>query len=405
VTPPLPAAVRHPPAVKLLVINYEYPPIGGGGGVICRDICEEIGSRGHEVTVITSGLGDSPSYESTNGVGIHRVPVMMRSKRDVASLPSMLSYVPLCVRKGTALFRSRRFDVINTHFAVPSGPAGHWLSERFRVPNVLTIHGGDIFDPSKALSPHRTFGLRQTVRRMLCSADRVVAQSSDTMQNARRYYGVDRPIDIVPLGIRPNSYPAKTRAALDLPAGDKIFVTIGRLVRRKNLPELLEIFAGVREKIPCSLLIIGDGPEMEPVERRIRELGLGVSVRMTGRVDEERKFQYLSAADIYLSTALHEGFGIVFLEAMECGLPIVCYNRGGQTDFLSDGVTGYLVSLGDKERFTERIMDLARSDSVHKRIGAHNKEYAKGFYIDRCADRYMDIFVAASSRSGGCIAT
>lgn len=143
--------------MNLLVINYEYPPIGGGGGVICRDICEEVASKGHGVTVITSGFEGLLSYEHLDGVDIHRVRVMMRWRRDAASLPSLLSYVPLCVWKGAALLRAGRFDVINTRFAVPSGPAGQSLSDRFRVPNVLTIHGGDIFDPSKALSPHRTF--------------------------------------------------------------------------------------------------------------------------------------------------------------------------------------------------------------------------------------------------------
>ncbi len=383
--------------MNILVVNYEYPPIGGGGGVICRDICEEIASKGHRVTVITSLFGGQPPYEKINGVEIHRIPVLMRTKQNVASLPSMLSFVPLCIRKGAALFRNERFDVINTHFAVPSGPAGHHLSCRFGIPNVLTIHGGDIFDPSKALSPHRTIGLKQTVRKMLECADRVVAQSSDTRNNSRTYYGVDRHIDIVPLGIRPNPYPAKTRRELSLPDDGFVFVTIGRLVRRKNLPDLLEAVAGIRKEMPCTLMVIGDGPEKEPLERKIREWNMGDSVRMTGRVDDEQKYQYLLAADLYLSTALHEGFGIVFLEAMECGLPVVCYDRGGQTDFLKDGETGFLVRLGDKKEFKEKISHLLSSSETRKRIGEYNREYVKEFYIDRCADRYIEIFRAASS--------
>lgn len=386
--------------MNILVINYEYPPVGGGGGVICRDICEEIASRGHRVTVITSRFDCLPSYERTGEVGIHRVPVLMRSKQNVASLPSMLSYVPQCVRKGAELFRSQRFDVINTHFAIPSGPAGHHLSGRFRVPNVLSVHGGDIFDPSKSFSPHRTVGLKQTVRRMLKGADRVVAQSSDTKDNSRRYYGIRRHIDIVPLGIRPNPYPAKSRRELDLPDDDFIFVTIGRLVRRKNLPELLEIFAVLRNEISCTLLVIGDGPDMETLARMIREMNAGDSVRMTGRVDDERKFQYLCAADLYLSTASHEGFGIVFLEAMESGLPVVCYDRGGQRDFLKDGETGFLVRLGDREGFTEKVKNLHISVQTRKRIGEHNREYVKEFYIGRCADRYLEIFDSAISSRG-----
>ena len=388
--------------MNILVINYEYPPIGGGGGVICRDISEEIASKGHRVTVITSLFDGLLPYESINRVGIHRVPVLMRSKRDVASLPSMLSYVPRCVRKGAELLRAQRFDVINTHFAVPSGPAGHHLSGRFRVPNVLTIHGGDIFDPTKTLSPHRTFGLKQTVRMMLEGADRVVAQSSDTRNNSRIYYGVDRHIDIIPLGIRQNPYPVKTRKELDLPDAGWLFVTIGRIVRRKNIPDLLEVFAELRKEIPCTLLVIGDGPEMGALKRKIQEMNIGESVRMTGRVDEERKFQYLCAADLYLSTALHEGFGIVFLEAMECGLPIVCYDRGGQTDFLKEGETGSLVRLGDREGFKKQMIDLLISDQKTRRIKEHNRQYVKEFYISRCADRYLEIFDSASSfRKGG----
>jgi glycosyltransferase involved in cell wall biosynthesis len=246
--------------------------------------------------------------------------------------------------------------------------------------------------------------LKQTVRMMLEGADRVVAQSSDTRNNSRIYYGVDRHIDIIPLGIRQNPYPVKTRRELDLPDAGWVFVTIGRIVRRKNIPELLEVFAEVRKEIPCMLLVIGDGPEMGTLGRKIQEMNIGESVRMTGRVDDERKFQYLCAADLYLSTALHEGFGIVFLEAMECGLPIVCYDRGGQTDFLKEGETGSLVRLGDREGFKNQTIDLMISDQKRRRIREHNREYVKEFYIGRCADRYLEIFDAVLSRKGGNVA-
>jgi glycosyltransferase involved in cell wall biosynthesis len=266
----------------------------------------------------------------------------------------------------------------------------------------LSILGGDIFDPSKILSPHRTFGLKQTVRKILRGADRVVAESSDVERNARLYYGFNRHIDILPLGIRPSPYPVKTRRELGLPDDDIVFVTIGRLVRRKNVLELLEIFADLRLETPCTLVIIGEGPEREALERKIFELDIGNSVMLLGRVDDEQKFGYIAAADVYLSTAIHEGFGLVFLEAMECGLPVVCYDRGGQTDFLKDGETGFLVRLGDGDGFREKVKDLMVSDQKRKRIGVHNREYVKEFYIGRCADRYLDIFDSAISlRRGG----
>ena len=381
--------------MNILVINYEYPPIGGGGGVICKDISEEIATKGHRITVVTSHYDSLPEQEIMNGVTIIRLPVVMRGKKDVASFLSMISYVPLCIRKVASLLRRERYDVINTHFAIPSGPAGQYVSDKYRIPNVLSIHGGDIFDPSKSLSPHDTIGLKQTVRKMLKKADRVVAQSSDTKSNAEKYYGVDRKIDIVPLGIRPNTHPAKSRQDLGLPAEKYVFSTIGRLVKRKNIEDLLHIVKQIQLSAPSVLLIMGDGPEKDFIETRIRELQLEGVVRLLGRVSDEQKYEYLNASDGYLSTAIHEGFGIVFLEAMECGLPVICYDRGGQRDFLENGRTGYLVELGNKAEFASRLEELLKSPSLRAEIGSHNKEYVKEFYIGSVAQKYLSIFQEA----------
>ncbi|NIS74180.1 MAG: glycosyltransferase, partial [Deltaproteobacteria bacterium] len=227
-----------------------------------------------------------------------------------------------------------------------------------------SIHGGDIFDPSKSYSPHKTVGLKQTVRKMLKRADRVVAQSSDTKNNAKTIYSVDRDIDIVPLGISPNPYDIVTRERLSLPSNRFIFSTIGRLVRRKNLEDLLHVVHELGETLPALLLIMGDGPEKSNIEKKVSELRLHDKVMLMGRVSDKEKFQHLAASDVYVSTAIHEGFGIVFLEAMECGLPVVCYDRGGQVDFLESGITGFLVPLGKRDTFRERLIELFHNGNL-----------------------------------------
>jgi glycosyltransferase involved in cell wall biosynthesis len=208
--------------MNVLVVNYEYPPIGGGGGVICKDISEEIASKGHRVTVVTSHYDSLPLQEYSNGVTIIRLPVVMRGKKDVASILSMISYVPLCIRKAASLLRRERYDVIHTHFAIPSGPAGQYISDKYGIPNVLSIHGGDIFDPSKSLSPHDTIGLRQTVRKMLRMADRVVAQSSDTKSNAEEVLRGRSEDRHRPSRHRPNAF-HESRQDLGLPRTKYVF--------------------------------------------------------------------------------------------------------------------------------------------------------------------------------------
>jgi glycosyltransferase involved in cell wall biosynthesis len=387
--------------MKVLMINYEYPPVGGGGGVLCRDLAEGMVDRGHEVSVVTSQFENSPRSEEVNGVTLHRVPVWMRRQQNVASMASMLSYVPMAIGRGGELLAGRSYDLINTYFAVPSGPAGCYLSWRYDLPDVLHILGGDIYDPSKSLSPHRIPFLRGTVGKMMQWADRVVAESTEVENNARRYYGTTRHIDIIPLAVRPNPYESASRAGLGLKEQRFTLVTVGRLIRRKNLSELLEIFGTIHGRIPCQLLIVGEGPERKGLEEQAAAMGLADSVTFAGRVSERRKFELLLASDVYVSTALHEGFGIVFLEAMECGLPVVCYDRGGQTDYLGNGETGYVVGFSDKDTFANQCCFLYEHEQIRMNVSSHNASYVKNFYIDKFVERHLVVFDKAIADHGG----
>ena len=385
--------------MRILVINYEYPPIGGGGGFVTRDIMEQIVKFGHNVSIITSNFKGLKKYEIVNGVEVFRVPVLHRKKEEVATLPSLLSYFPSCLLHTPFLLNGHKYDVINTHFAIPSGPAGYILSKLYRLPNVLSILGGDIFDPSKSLSPHKVPLLSTTVQNMINSADRVVASSSDTKANAYRFYMVNREIDIIPLGIKPPLFEKNTRHNFGLDPNEIVFSSIGRLIKRKNLNDVIEILARIKKHYKFKFLIMGDGPERNHLERLIKQFRLEGMVRMMGNVSDEVKFQLLNLSDCYLSTSLHEGFGLVFLEAMECGLPIVCYNRGGQNDFLINKKTGFLVALGDKKAFHDRIIELIQNPDMKDEMCYYNKNLVKKYYISNCAERYISIFQEVISES------
>lgn len=170
-------------------------------------------ARRHEVTVLTSRAGDLPAQDVELGVRVLRVPVMFRRQLAVANFPSMLSYLPAAGWRAARLRRTTRFDVINTHFVVPTGPIGQWIADLYGVPNVLSVHGGDLFDPSKRLSPHRHAWLRWPVKQLLERADAVVAGSRDTRGRVDGIYGVHRKIDLIPLGIdRPPKVNAVSRS-------------------------------------------------------------------------------------------------------------------------------------------------------------------------------------------------
>jgi glycosyltransferase involved in cell wall biosynthesis len=111
-----------------------------------------------------------------------------------------------------------------------------------------------------------------------------------------------------------------------------------------------------------------------------------------GAVWGESKFEYLAAADIFVLPSVHEGFGLVFLEAMHCGLPVIASTSGGQTDFLQDGETGFLVPVGAVEALADRILRLANDGRLRKQISEYNAQYVKRFDIAAVAERYEAVF-------------
>jgi len=376
--------------MKILICNYEYPPLGGGGGVVTAQLVEQLSKR-HDITVLTSQAFDLPEESRENGARIIRVPVFGRRKMAAGSLPSLLSYVPMAIRRGRDLMRSERFDVINTHFAVPTGPVGDALARRANIPNILSVHGGDLYDPSKWMSPHRHGILRRLIRGLLTRADRVVGQSRNTNANVAQFYTTEVEPALIPLGIeRPSINPA-SRVDFGLAAHDVLLVTVGRLVARKALSQLLDVLNGLTDR-SAKLLVIGTGPEEAELKTYAAELGVAEHVRFLGGLSDTEKFDVLGMADLYVSSSQHEGFGLVFLEGMAAGLPVVCYDHGGQTDFLVDGETGYLVPLNDKERLARCIRELVIDARLRQKIADTNRKRVERYFIETMASDYEALF-------------
>lgn len=379
--------------MRILFCNYEYPPLGGGGGVVMAALARHLARR-HEVTVLTSRAGELAAESDDQRVHVIRVPVFFRRQLAVANFPSMLAYLPSGLARALTLRRAR-FDVINTHFVVPTGPLGHAIARWQRLPNVLSVHGGDLFDPSKRSSPHLHAPLRASVRWLLGAADEVIAQSRDTVRHVKELYGVHRHVGLIPLGIeRPPARVTASRSAFGLPSDAFVMVTIGRLVARKATTQLVDALAAGRIR-NAHLLIIGDGPDADAIRKRATELGVLDRVHLPGQVSDDEKHAALAIADVFVSTSQHEGFGLVFLEAMAFGLPIVCYDRGGQTDFLVSGETGFVVKLNDTAAFTNAVHALYADIYLRRRFGQRNRQLVENYFIDSCAARYEQVFEAA----------
>jgi len=142
----------------------------------------------------------------------------------------------------------------------------------------------------------------------------------------------------------------------------------------------------------AKLLIMGTGPQREELEALVAQYGIQDKVKFLGFVSDEEKPRVLRMADAFVSTSQHEGFGLVFLEAMACGLPVVGYNYGGQTDFLDDQQTGRVVPLGSVRRFTEACASIIDHPAKREQMSAFNLERVEDYFIEACEAGYEDLF-------------
>ena len=380
--------------MRILLVNYEYPPLGGGGGIAMMEIAKELARR-HEVHVLTSGTKGLAAVErhASLNLTVHRAHVLGRSDRATASFASMLTFPISSIRLGNKLLGEKRFDVINTWFAIPSGITGAAIARKHKVPHVLTVIGGDIYDPSKWYSPHRFFPAGVAVKWVLRHSDSHIAISTDIARRTREHFGFEAPINAIPLGIADPVFQPASREELGLSPSKKYIVAVGRLVRRKDYPTLLRAIRGLNRE-DVELLILGDGPERDNLAGLASELGISHQVQFKGFVSDEMKYQILANSDVFALISLHEGFGIVYLEAMYCGLPVIAADQGGQIDLLEDGATGALVSIGDADGITESLRQLIDNEGLASRIGEFNRRRFEEFSISSLAARYELAFEA-----------
>lgn len=383
-------------ALKILIVNYEHPPLGGGGGVCTQNVARALVEKGHTVHILTTGAKGLARESNEEGVKIFRVPVFGRKDLSTASNLSMFTFPMTSIPKGLLLCLKHRYDIINTHFYAPSGPTGMVLSFITRIPNVLYIHGADVYDPTRLDKTPAGRGflsrlLRLSARMQNYIARSIACQSSNTRENIENFIKPRKPVTVIPLPFQKPEHPASSRKDLGLDPKKYYMLSAGRVVKRKGYDYLVQAMPSLDKNI--HLMILGDGPELPALKSLASSLGVDERIHFLGYISsDEEKFRYYSVCDLYVLSSLHEGMGIVVQEAMEFGMPLVATNHGGQVDLIKDGVNGILVPPGDPKALAEAIRKVYKSRKLASAFGSRNRELIRGYYAPKIADEYVRLF-------------
>lgn len=343
--------------LNILVLNYEFPPIGGGAGVVSYDISKRLAEAGHQVTVVTMGFEQLPSYEEKDGMRIYRVKCI-RKKKAVCYPWEQLSYILSAMHFLRHHMKENHYDINHTHFIIPTGPISYWLKKKYGLEYVITSHGSDVagYNQKRFKFLHKI--LIGPWRVIVRNAREVISPSLYLQELLEKSGPGLKPYPIIPNGIELETYlPLKKREK------KKHVIVMCRLQEAKNVQTVIRGFArfvAETEYGDWRLDILGDGPYRETLEKLAGELGIVDKVQFHGWIPNrsERQLELLGQAKIYVSASTFENCPMSVLEALAAGVYPLVSDIPAHRQILP--VENQLFETNDVVKVSEKLMEAAQ---------------------------------------------
>jgi len=368
--------------MKIGIVCY---PTFGGSGVIATELGKGLASKGHQVHFIT-----------------YRTPVRMDSFQENVfyhEVPSsdypLFEYAPYetaLTSKLVDVIKYENLDLLHVHYAIPHASVAYMakkilLSEGRYIPVITTLHGTDITLVGQNASYH------PVVAFSINKSDGVTAVSKSLSDDTYSHFDIKKDIQVIPNFIDFNRFRKSDKDHFKKaisPNGEPILTHVSNFRKVKRVEDVIHIFKKVYEKIPCKLLLIGDGPERQTTERLCREIGLCHEIRFLGKQDAVEEL--LAISDLFLMPSASESFGLAALEAMACEVPVISSNVGGIPEVNIHGKTGFLSDIGNVNEMAANAIKLLSNEEMLNEFRAAAFEQAKRYDINHILPLYEEFY-------------
>ena len=389
----------------------------GGMNVYVAELTRQLGQQGIHVDVFTRSQDEHvPHVIHCLGYG-NRVVHIPAGPEYPLPKKELAGYIPEYVEgiKRFAQEKGIHYDLIHSHYWM-SGIAAEMLKEEWNVPILQMFHTLGLMKNKIAQSPaeiegdYRIEGEKQVMK----VADRIVAATPAEVSQLQKMYGVEaEKIVIIPPGVdTARFYPIpsdEAKEAIEVPCKNKLLLFVGRIEPLKGLPNLIHALDLIRKKgnpvMGCyCLMVIGGDPDASPntmteemarVKSLCKELGVEDLVVFLGKKSQETLPYYYSSADVLIMPSYYESFGMVALEAMACGTPVIVSQVGGLPFLVKNGKTGFVVPDNGPEALAEALLNLMTNTELRRQMGMQAANYALDYswslIAERIAGEYADL--------------
>ena len=368
--------------MKIAIVCY---PTFGGSGVVATELGIALAEHGHEIHFIT--------YKQPvrlqllhNNVHYHEV--------SVPSYP-LFHYQPYELALSSKLVNMAKLheiEIVHVHYAIPHAYAGYMAKQMLAqegivIPMVTTLHGTDItlVGSHPFYKPAVTFSIN--------NSDAVTSVSQSLKDDTLRLFNIKKEIEVVPNFIDTKKYEnlySNCERELIASNNEKIITHISNIRKVKRVDDVIEIFDRIQKELPAKLVIVGDGPEKESLENLCKKKGIDEKVLFVGNSHEVDKI--LCFSDLFILPSEHESFGLVALEAMVCGVPVISSNAGGLPEVNIHGESGYLSNVGNVDEMAKNALKILVNSDTHQLFKRKAKENAQRFETKLIVPLYEEIY-------------
>ena len=357
--------------MKIAMLADLFPPKHVGGTEIATfNIAQELAKRGHEVHVLTSsdiGISNESFYGSFN---VHR---FKWSK--IKFLGAICFWIKLFL-----YIRELNPDIIHSQGVIIGAPA-FCAKKLLKKPYIIYSQCSLSLYPS--ISKKLMFPILE-------NADNVIALTMNMKKELSQKFNINN-IRVISNGINLNH--SKLDKVKSISNDEKIILSVARLRPEKGVEYLIKAIKIVLQKhAEIKLIIVGDGPEKEYLSRLVNEEGLKRNVHFTGDIPNEKVYEYYAMATIFVLPSLSEGFGLVLLEAMATGTPIIATNVCGLSEIIENGKNGFLVNPKNPNELAKGIIYLLENPKLRKKISKNNKNNSKDYEISVSIDKLETVY-------------
>lgn len=358
--------------MNILIINSEYPPIGGGAGNASANIASHFAQMGHKTAVITSRFGKLPHLEKHQNLILYRIP-SLRRKQDRSNPFEQLVFLFSASLWTLGMVPRFKPNATLAFFGVPSGAISWLLKKVFGIPYIISLRGGDVpgFRPYDFQRHHKI--LAPFLRIIWKDASAVVA-NSDGLRQLASIFDSRFEISIIPNGVDLQEYATEMRIW-----SPPRLLSVGRLVHQKGLDLAIRALAQLKD-LEWEWCIVGDGPQITNLKSLATELGIQDRVSFPGWRSHAELVECYKNSNLFLFPSRHEGMPNAVLEAMASGLPVIASRIAGNEELVVDGETGILFPSEDVEALCLALRLLLTDGSQRQVMGNASRRRAEALY-------------------------